>query len=732
MTHKIFEILGKAAITLFVLLLVMPAAKAHSSNSDVFFDKEAPIEVTGDIVTYETETETYYAEGSVEVVQAKTRLVADKVVFDMGKGTAEASGNVKLTDADGDILYADHLELDMNDETAVAVVARLFFKEGNVHLWGDTVSKAGPYTYTADEATFTTCDCEVSKPAHMPPEEVPPWSFYSSSALVEAEKVFKARNVYFYVKKLPVFYAPYVRLPIKTRRSTGFLFPKFGYSSVRGTKLDNAFFWAINESQDATFYLDYESKRGEGKGVEYRYIRSNESYGELYAYHFREKDIERLWGFRSEESTRLRPFTADSDRWNLKYTHREYLPGGVNVKVDIDLVSDDEYYFDMGESTKERSVESLESSVSITKNWDRYSLVVQGRYFDNLLVEDAELELHKLPEVIFRAHDRRLGKTPFYLSLDTFFVNFDSDEQIEGRRLDASARLSLPMRPFGAVRLTPSITPRVTTYALDKRFNGNTEYERYLYEIRMDASTRLSRYYPVKSHGLSALKNVIIPELSYVYIPPVDQNDHPRFDTSDLIRPENRFDYSVYSILYKSYVDKDSGTSETHDVMIIELAQSFDLRESMGDSRVDPKRPRPFSDLSAELRLKPSRRLQLGWDGDYDVYDKALENAIAYIQLRDILFDSFRASYNYRKGGDEYLETNLGMLLSERYVINYHERYSIKNDESLEREAAIRYKHQCYGVELSYGERPEESIIMLKVSLLGIGDVFSATAGVLR
>ncbi len=74
---------------------------------------------------------------------------------------------------------------------------------------------------------------------------------------------------------LPIFYYPIQ----EDDRATGFLLPIYGSSTIRGQSLSNAFFWAINRSQDATLYHDWFSKTGQGFGGEYRYIRGRHSAG---------------------------------------------------------------------------------------------------------------------------------------------------------------------------------------------------------------------------------------------------------------------------------------------------------------------------------------------------------------------------------------------------------------------------------------------------------------------
>ena len=59
---------------------------------------------------------------------------------------------------------------------------------------------------------------------------------------------------------------------------------------MRGQTLSNAFFWAIDRSQDVTFMHDWFSKTGQGFGGEYRYIRGPGSDGFFRAYNLREHE----------------------------------------------------------------------------------------------------------------------------------------------------------------------------------------------------------------------------------------------------------------------------------------------------------------------------------------------------------------------------------------------------------------------------------------------------------
>ena len=72
-------------------------------------------------------------------------------------------------------------------------------------------------------------------------------------------------NSLFKVKGVPVLYMPIFYYPVqKDDRATGFLLPGYGASTIRGQTLSNAFFWAINRSQDLTLLHDWYLEDGPG------------------------------------------------------------------------------------------------------------------------------------------------------------------------------------------------------------------------------------------------------------------------------------------------------------------------------------------------------------------------------------------------------------------------------------------------------------------------------------
>ena len=60
--------------------------------------------------------------------------------------------------------------------------------------------------------------------------------------------------------------------------------------AATGSSISNAFFWAINRSQDATFFHDSMFSRGNGVGAEYRYVLGPQAQGDFRYYWLDEKE----------------------------------------------------------------------------------------------------------------------------------------------------------------------------------------------------------------------------------------------------------------------------------------------------------------------------------------------------------------------------------------------------------------------------------------------------------
>ncbi|MDH4227732.1 MAG: LPS assembly protein LptD [Deltaproteobacteria bacterium] len=688
-------------------------AKAEPAYTK-FFKSDLPIEISGDNVNYDKATDTYRAEGSVVIEQEGIRLTADKVNVDMKNGLASASGHVKIVYKDESFVEAESLDIVMKDETAVFVSARVYYKEDNIYISADELKKTGPESYSAKGASFTTCDCAEG--------ETPPWSFYTTGASVTVGRTFKARGAFFRIKSVPVFYLPYVSIPVNRERQSGLLAPRFSYSKLGGAGVDNSLFWNISDSRDATFYLDIDSKRGLGTGLEYRYFNTANSFGNMRYYNYRESDIERIHKYRADQLNYLHPLSADNDRQRFYFDHTLYGANGLSFKAKLDIVSDDEYFLDFGRNFNEKSLESVESVISVTKAWDRSALVIQGRRFDNLYVQNDSGVASKFPEAMFTMQPHRVWFTPFFMSMDAQAARFDRRAGVEGVRGDVRPEFTLPVYA-GPIEFTPFYAPRYTAYKSESAAAGSNTDERLIYETGAKLESTLYRTFELGEGRFRRLGHMMRPSIKYSYIPDEPQGDLPYFDAVDRVEARSLVTYAFRTILSARLSDK----GPRLDVVDFEVRQSYDIREAQGLNNSIEERP--FSDVLGRLHLRPERWATMFFETEIDAYTKRADIFKSSASFAPYEGYSLSLNYIFERGVARYGAASALFKLYGNLSAGFTERYSFKGDVSLGRDYIVEYKHKCWSAAFVYEERPEEDSVMLTFSLGGIGEILTAGMG---
>jgi len=273
----------------------------------------------------------FEARGLVDLRLGAMRIQADKAdVYE----DPQPDGSVKRRlVAEGNVVFIRGEERLSGDRVEMDESGRGFFEnavgfvEPGVFIEGRRVERVDDDTYRVEGGKFTSCAQPNAR-----------WSFTATSARVEVDDKVVAKNSVLKVKGIPVFYAPYIYFPIrKDGRSTGFLFPHFGYSSYRGFNLGTGFFWAMGRSFDQTLYADYYSKVGHGFGHELRYAQASPSRGTFRTYLFQFQGTPEVVDPDSGEVTAGRAATTDYDiDWNAL----QMLPGKVRATVNVRKYSD--------------------------------------------------------------------------------------------------------------------------------------------------------------------------------------------------------------------------------------------------------------------------------------------------------------------------------------------------------------------------------------------------------
>jgi len=282
-------------------------------------------------LTYFHSSDVIMGEGAVQARRGDLKVYADRIMYDRRKAKIWANGNVVIY-LDRDILKGTEGELDLNTSTGTVENAYLFLQRNNIHLLAKQIWKTGPEEYRAKHATISTCPL---------PKQA--WNFKCRDLRLTIEGMAFAKSGTFNIMDIPVLYSPWVVLPLNKYRKTGFLSPHFSSSGRNGAELNVPFFWAINDSMDATFYQHPMAERGWMEGVEFRHVFSPEDRGIL-RYNFMVDTMEDD-DFNDDGHVR-----NNEKRWWLRAKADQRLPWGFEAKVDIDTISDGDYMleFDHG------------------------------------------------------------------------------------------------------------------------------------------------------------------------------------------------------------------------------------------------------------------------------------------------------------------------------------------------------------------------------------------------
>lgn len=140
---------------------------------------------------------------------------------------------------------------------AKAAPEALYFK-----VTGDQISRTDGNDFRAKESLFTPCLCKD--------DEVPAWGFRSAAMFAQIGGYADLSHPVLEIKGIPVLYLPYLKIPLKSERQTGFLPPVFAFEARSGTIYSQPVFFDLGKDSDATLTTDVFENRGTRLGLEYR------------------------------------------------------------------------------------------------------------------------------------------------------------------------------------------------------------------------------------------------------------------------------------------------------------------------------------------------------------------------------------------------------------------------------------------------------------------------------
>lgn len=411
--------------------------------------------------------------GQVEMegieINKGTKIFADEIEWNITTGEATASGNV-LVSTPTSRISAERAVLNTKTKfgtfyTASGIAAlgergeedRTMFGvlEPDVYFYGESIDKIGDDKYRIHRGGFTTCV-----------QPTPRWEVVSSTATINLGDYAILRNAVLQVKDVPVFYLPVLYYPIQDDdRATGFLIPTYGNSTFAGQSLSNAFFWAIDRSQDATFFHNWFFSRGQSVGGEYRYVVGPGSEGSLRT------------NWLNQKQSVVNDVQSPSQRsYRIEGGVVQRLGNGVTARGRVDYFSDVTTQQLYNQNIYQASLSQRTIDGSLSGAWGGWSLT--GNYRRNeQFYNAADSVLNGMtPSLTANLSSRRLGGLPAYFSFNSdsgriLYIerNIRDNQTIENNRslgrIDLTPSLRAPLTSLPFLTLTGTVAYRVTYYS---------------------------------------------------------------------------------------------------------------------------------------------------------------------------------------------------------------------------------------------------------------------------
>ena len=615
--------------------------------------------------------------GNVRMDRRNQHLQADAAVYHESSRLLEARGNVKLVQDDISIL-GDTATLNLEQHSG-AVDNTTFLLQSR-HARGTAVHATiidRDHT-SLEKVSYTTCD---------PGDE--DWTLKSRHVeLDHSQGTGTATHVVLSFQHIPFFYVPYMSFPIDDRRKSGFLTPSFRNSSSSGDEFTLPYYLNLAPQADATITPRYISRRGTQIQGEFRYL-GRRSAGILDTEHLANDSL----------------YGENRDRFRLRHNSSP-LPA-LRTNLELDRVSDVQYFDDLGNSLSTTSITHLKQEFSAQYDASAWSSTVRLQTYqtiDETIPENAR-PYRRLPQVLFSTRFPQDSNRLNY-SLNSEFVDFQRRGRISGDRFDIEGTASLPMTKLWAY-LTPSLTYRYTAYRLDNTVPvTNDTPSRALPSATVDGGLFFERD---TRWGQTKILQTLEPRLYYVKIPYREQTEIPLFDSgvpdfsfAQLFRA-NRFtgadrvgDANQLTLaLTTRYIEQESGRQRIS-ASVGQIIYFSDREVTLVGSPQTASTSDTVAEVSALITPSLTGKTDVRWNPDLAKIDKG-SIQISYAPGKRRIMN---ISYRFREAELEQTDLSFIWPLSRSWHVVGRRNYSIFDGRPLETLAGFEYESCCWRFQL--------------------------------
>jgi LPS-assembly protein len=464
--------------------------------------------------------------GHVNIQQGNKTLVADKVRLEQTRDdvpvrTVTATGNVRYDDPQiilkGPRAWSNLTNKDTDvDQGKYQMVGR----QGRGSADKMMLRDANRYTIL-DNGIFTSC---------LPGNDS--WSVVGSEVILDRqEEVAEVWNARFRVANVPVFYTPYLQLPIGDKRRSGFLIPSAKYSNKEGVEFLLPYYWNIAPNYDATITPHLISKRGLKVDNEFRYL--TQAGAGTIALDWLDRD--KLYADEKKLGLKDQDRSSDS-RWLFYWNHGGVLDQVWRFNIDYTKVSDRTYFNDFysmyGNSTDGYATQKFSLGYG-QQNW---SATLSTKQFQIFTIDENRKAYRAMPQLDLNYYKNDIG--PFDFRTYAQFVKFTSvgKNQPDATRWHLEPSIDLPLsNGWASINnefklLATHYQQDIPAVAASKNSALEKSVTRVLPQFKSDAKMVFERSLYFNPGYTQTLE----PRIQYLYVPYKNQNNIYDYDSSPL------------------------------------------------------------------------------------------------------------------------------------------------------------------------------------------------------
>lgn len=225
-------------------------------------------------LVYDNDKNTVAAVGDVQILYQGRTIEADRVLYDRASKRVIATGNARITEANGTVITGDRFNL--TDDFRDGFIDSLsVVNPDKTRFTAPRAERTDGETFVFDKGIYTACE-----PCKDHPERPPFWQVRSARIIhKKAEQTIYYEDARLEFLGIPMAYIPYMSGPDSTvKRKSGFLSPSFINTGALGFGVGVPYFLNLAPNYDLTLTPTYLSRQGALGQIEWRHRLMNGSY----------------------------------------------------------------------------------------------------------------------------------------------------------------------------------------------------------------------------------------------------------------------------------------------------------------------------------------------------------------------------------------------------------------------------------------------------------------------